>query len=103
MYSSQQVTGPFRIPGEHGLADGLQLEQHLLEPQRVGLVEDDEQQLVVGGGIREKTMEPEQLVHLKVASVGEACAVLRYTPHPANRTVAGWGVYRRTAKASPTE
>jgi hypothetical protein len=41
-----------RFPAEQEVADRLQLEQQLLEPELVGLVDDDEQHLVVSGGIR---------------------------------------------------
>ena len=65
------VTRPLGVPGEEAIADRLQLEQQLLEPELVRLVDHDEQELVVDGGIREELLEREELGELEVAAVGE--------------------------------
>ena len=45
--------------------------QHLLEPQLVHLVDDDEEQLVVLGPGRAGTLQREQLVDVQIAVVGD--------------------------------
>jgi hypothetical protein len=49
----QVVARPMRVVAEEEVPHGFELEEDLLEPELVGLVQDDEQQLVVGGGIGE--------------------------------------------------
>ena len=53
------------------LSQLLELVQHLLEPELVDLVDDDEQKLVVLGTVRERLLEFQELVELQVAGVGE--------------------------------
>jgi hypothetical protein len=56
-----EVSGPMGVPGEQLLPDGLQLEQDFPEPQLVCLVQDDEQQLVVGGRVGQEALERQEL------------------------------------------
>ncbi len=65
------VTRTLGIPMEEAIADRLQLEQQLLEPELVRLVDHDEQELVVDGGIREELLERQELGELEVTAVGE--------------------------------
>ena len=67
----QVVTRTLGIPFEEAIAHRLQLEQDLLEPELVRLVDHDEEELVVDGGIREELLEREELGELQVAAVGE--------------------------------
>src|SRR3989337_3233756 len=53
-----------------------ELEQKLLEPQLVGLMNDDEEKLVVRGRVAEKLLESQQLGHLQVAPVRELAVLL---------------------------
>jgi hypothetical protein len=47
VHPAEQLAREVGVAGEHVVASPLQLVQHLLEPQLVGLVDRDEQQLVV--------------------------------------------------------
>jgi len=47
----QQMPSPVRVSFEQAVPDGLQLEQDLPEPQLVGLVDDDEEKLVMSGRV----------------------------------------------------
>ena len=49
----------------------VELVQHLLEPQLVDLVDDDEEHFVVLGPVGERVLELEQLVDGEVAAVGD--------------------------------
>ena len=73
----QVVTRALGIPCEEAIADRLQLEQQLLEPELVRLVDHDEQELVVDGGIRQELLEREELRELQVAAVGEEVSTSR--------------------------
>src|SRR5919106_3098457 len=64
------VTPHHQVPGTG------ELEQKLLEPQLVGLMNDDEEKLVVRGRIAEKLLESQQLGHLQVAPVRELTVLL---------------------------
>src|SRR5919106_2970153 len=64
------VTPHHQVPGTG------ELEQKLLEPQLVGLMNDDEEKLVVRGRVAEKLLESQQLGHLQVAPVRELAVLL---------------------------
>ena len=49
----------------------VELVQHLLEPELVDLVDDDEEQLVVLGPVGARLLEVEELVDVEVAAVGD--------------------------------
>lgn len=57
----EQVTGALGRLLEHEISDRLQLEYELFEPELVGLVDDDEEQLVVGRRVGEKRLGAENL------------------------------------------
>src|SRR5207247_7927717 len=61
---------PRRVAPREQALEEVQLVQQLLEPQLVDLVDDDEQQLVVLGPVRERLLESQQIVDLEVAGVG---------------------------------
>ena len=65
------VTHSLGVTREEAIADRLQLEEQLLEPELVCLMDHDEQELVVDGGIGEELLEREELGELQVAAVGE--------------------------------
>jgi hypothetical protein len=65
------MPGARDVAGAHGIARGLELEDDLLEPQLIDLMHDDEQELVVGGRIRQQFLEVQQLRDLEIAPVGE--------------------------------
>jgi hypothetical protein len=65
------MAGPAPSTLEHCVADRLELEQQLLEPQLVDLVDRDEEKLVVRRWIREKALQLEKLGNLQVAAVGQ--------------------------------
>ena len=67
----QVVARAFGVVVEHAVADRLELEDQLLEPQLVRLVDDDEQQLVVHGRIRPQLLQRQELGDLQVRAVGE--------------------------------
>ena len=52
----QIVTRSLGLPSEQAVAHRLQLEQDLLEPELVRLMDDDEEELVVDGGIRQELL-----------------------------------------------
>ena len=60
--------GSSRVEQRHHAID---LVQHLLEPQLVDLVNDDEQHLVVLGPVRARPLQREQLVDREIAAVGD--------------------------------
>ena len=81
--ADQVVPRALGIAREHALADRLQLEQQLLEPQLIGLVDDDEQQLVVHRGVRAELLHRQQLRDLQVRAVRqEIGGRLRQLPEP---------------------
>jgi hypothetical protein len=47
----KKVASALGLLGESQLPDRFQLEDELLEPELIGLMDDDEKQLVVGGRI----------------------------------------------------
>ena len=53
------------------VADRLELEEDLFEPQLEDLVDRDEQQLIVRGGIRFELLQLQDLGDLQVGAVGE--------------------------------
>jgi hypothetical protein len=61
---------------EHQVPHRRQLVQQLAEPQLVGLVHGDEQQLVVGGRVGLGDLLGQQLGQPQVAAVGEQAAFL---------------------------
>ena len=68
--------GRVRAAGEELVAGAGELVQDQLEPQLVGLVDDDEQQLVVRVG-RERALQAEQVVDQQVGGVVGAAGALR--------------------------
>jgi hypothetical protein len=66
--------GGVRAPGQQLVAGTRELVQDQLEPELVGLVDDDEQQLVVGVR-RERALEVEQVVDQQVGGVVGPAAV----------------------------
>ena len=58
-----------RVPLSQQGLQVVELVQHLLEPQLVDLVNDDEQRLIVLRPVRERLLEREKLVELEVAGV----------------------------------
>ena len=72
----QVVAGGERPTGEELVTSGLQLEQDELEPKLEGLVDNDEQQLVMGLGPGQGVLQREQLGNAKVTSVGEVALFL---------------------------
>jgi hypothetical protein len=59
------------FPLKEGVSDRLELEQDLLEPELVGLVDDDEQKLIVGGGLREQALNRQKVGEPEIGAVGE--------------------------------
>ena len=49
----------------------VELVEHLLEPQLVDLMDDDEQRLVVLGAVGQWALERQQLVELEIAGIGD--------------------------------
>jgi hypothetical protein len=70
------------LVGIHRRANRLELEQQFLEPQLIDLVNDDEQQLVVGRRIRQQLLETQKLVEFQIGAVGEFPALLAETRGP---------------------
>ena len=91
---ASQVCRCHRVAAQHRVPDRGQLVQQLLEPQLVGLMHDDEQQLVVRRRADLGHLLGQQLRHPEVAAVGqqaaflaEACArCLRVMPSPSVRS-----------------
>jgi hypothetical protein len=73
-----------RVPRVQGVPNRLQLEQDFLEPQLIGLVDDDEEQLVVSGRVRKQALEREQLRNPQVRAIGKLAVFL---PKPRARDV----------------
>ena len=73
-YPPEIVGGPVGVAGRHGGPGGVQLVQDLLEPQLVDLMDDDEEQLVVGS--RLGALQSQQLGERQVAAVVEPPAFL---------------------------
>ena len=71
VHTLQVVTCALGVACEEAVANRLELEQKLLEPELVRLVDHDEQELVVDGWVREELLEREELGELQVAAVGE--------------------------------
>lgn len=65
------MAASLRVAGEEPIADGLELEQHLLEPELVRLMHHDEEQLVVDGRVRRELLERQELRELQVSGVGQ--------------------------------
>ena len=93
-HPAQQVKRPPAPAVEHGVAGRAQLVQQLLEPQLVGLVDRDEEQLVVGRRVGLQHLLAQQLRQTQVRAVGQARALLaelapgRVLPVPAHGPVA---------------
>jgi hypothetical protein len=51
-------------PLEHEVADRFELEEDLLEPQLVDLMDRDEEKLVMGGRIRKEMLQLDELRNL---------------------------------------
>lgn len=69
VHAHEQVPRALRSIGEHRVASGFQLEEQLLEPELVGLVHDDEHQLVVHRRVRPELLQRQQLGDLQVRPV----------------------------------
>ena len=83
VHTHQVVPRALRIAGEHPVADRLQLEQQLLEPELVRLVDDDEQQLVVHGRVGPELLQRQELGDLQVGAVRqEVVGRLGQLPEP---------------------
>ena len=80
VHPPQQVPRPPGLPRRHRVAGGLQLVEHLLEPQLVHLVHGDEQQLVVRRRVGAAGLQRQQLSQPQVAAVGEPTALLAEAP-----------------------
>jgi hypothetical protein len=63
------------VAPEQAVPDDLQLEQDLLEPELVRLVDDDEEQLVVSRGVGQRGLEVEQLGDAEVRAVGKPASL----------------------------
>jgi hypothetical protein len=72
----QQMARPARVVGVDQRARGLELEQDLLEPELVDLVDDDEEELVVSRRVRQQTLELDQLRDLQIAAIRELLVLL---------------------------
>src|SRR5262249_47395338 len=72
----QQLPGPPGLARRHRVPGRGQLVQQLLEPELVGLVHGDEQQLVVGGRDHLGHLLGQQLRQPQVAAVGQPTALL---------------------------
>jgi hypothetical protein len=72
------------VPGVHGVPNGFQLEKDFLKPELIGLMDDDEEQLVVRGRIGEQALQLEQLRNPQVRAVGKLAVFL---PKPRARDV----------------
>ena len=83
------VARAFGVVLEQPVADRLELEDQLLEPQLVRLMDDDEQELVVHGRIRTQPLEPDQLGDGEVLAVGEEALLGRLgePAHPPNASL----------------
>jgi len=68
------VTGEEDVVGVDPPSGRLQLVEHDLEPELIGLVGDDEQELVVLAA--QALLEPQQLRHLQVRAIGELASFL---------------------------
>jgi hypothetical protein len=71
VHALKVMARPMGLPREEGVSDRLELEQDFLEPELVGLVDDDEQELIVGGGVREQALQRNQLGDPQICAVGE--------------------------------
>ncbi len=60
----------------------IELVQHLLEPQLVDLVNDDEEHLVMFGSLRPRALQREQLVDGEIAAVGNRAIFNGYSLPP---------------------
>jgi hypothetical protein len=78
------VPRPVRVPRVQGVPNRLQLEQDFLEPELVGLVDDDEEEFVVSMRIRKQALQREQLGDPQVRAIGELAVFL---PKPRARDV----------------
>jgi hypothetical protein len=67
----QVAPGALAVAREQEIADRLELEQELLEPELVRLVDDDEQELVMHGGVRAQPLRREEIRDGEVAAVRE--------------------------------
>jgi len=72
MHPLEVVARSLRFAARHVVADRLELEQELLEPELVDLVNRDEQQFVVSRWIGLPLLEVEEFGDLQVAPVREA-------------------------------
>ena len=75
----EEVARLERLRLEHEVARRLKLEQKLLEPELVDLMNHDEQQLVVRRWIGFELLQRQQLRNLQVASVRETTIFLAET------------------------
>ena len=60
-----------RVAGLEQDDHAIDFVQHLLEPQLVDLVNDDEEHLVMFGAFRARPLQLEQLVDREIAAVGD--------------------------------
>src|SRR5262249_47017021 len=65
--------------GGHRVAAGLQLVEHLLEPELIHVVHGDEQQLVVRRRVGLRDLQRQQLRQAQVAAVGKQPALFAET------------------------
>src|SRR5712691_762001 len=75
MHPGQVVASPVRVAREHGLPYRFQLEQDLLEPQLVSLLDYGQQQVVVGRRVRQERLDVEQLRDPEIRAVGDLPAL----------------------------
>jgi hypothetical protein len=80
----EEMPRPMSVPRVQSVPNRLQLEQDFLEPELIGLVDDDEQQLVVSGRIRKQPLNREQLGNPQIRAIGELAVFL---PKPRARDV----------------
>ncbi len=75
--------------------------QHLLEPQLIDLVNDDEEHFIVFGSLRAWTLQREQLIDRQIRSIGDRTVVHHHSlqgcvdfraidPHDARRKEESW-------------
>ena len=63
--------GPVQMIVPEVAFDLVEFVQLQLEPQLVGLVDDDEQHFIVFGRIRARRLQLQELIELQIAGIGE--------------------------------